>query len=238
MKMRIEERERACFELLARFPKEKYVLIGGYATSAFDFPRFSVDLDIVITEEDLEFFISLLERQGLTKTISKKLGRIYKGQFIRFAKRIGGLAVNVDLLVNMVQSRQTDSAYSFEYLFRNSEIREVTGSALDARAEARVADREMLIALKANSMRLADQRDIIALCNGDVDVEKVVEHLTRCPQSIIGRHIDMLLKTLRDPKTTDSIKGVFGLSDEMYHRLVARTERVFHEVRERLARGS
>ena len=49
--MKIEERERACLELLKKLP-EGYVLIGGYAVSAFEFPRFSVDLDIVIAEKE------------------------------------------------------------------------------------------------------------------------------------------------------------------------------------------
>lgn len=219
---------------MEKFPPEKYVLIGGYATSAFDFPRFSVDLDVVISEEDLDFFVSLLQGEGFEQIISKELGQVYKGQFIRFERRIEGLAVNVDLLVNMVQSRQTDSAYSFDYLYGNSEVRTVTGSAVDATAQARVADWEMLIALKANSMRLADQRDIIALCNADVDVGKVVQHLSRCPANTIQKNVDRLLETLRDPKNKDSIKGVFGLSNHVYQRIVQRAEALFLRVREEL----
>lgn len=232
--MKIEERERACFDLLGKLPHDKYVLIGGYATSAFDFPRFSVDLDLVIREEDLGFFTDLLRGEGFRQTVGKELGRLYEGKFIRFERDIDGLTVSADLLVNMVQSRQTDAAYSFAYLFQNSELREVAGSALATRVRARVADREMLIALKANSMRLADQRDIIALCNGDVDVEKVVAHLRRCPRDIIEENIDRLLQTLADPKSKDSIKGVFSLPDPVYRRIIARTERVFRRVKEAL----
>lgn len=234
--MKIEERERACFGLLERLPHDKYVLIGGYATSAFDFPRFSVDLDLVIKGEDLGFFTDLLRGEGFRQTMSKELGELYKGEFIRFERKINGLTVNADLLVDMVQSRQTGSAYSFAYLFRNSELREVTGSALAMRVRARVADREMLIALKTNSMRLADQRDIIALCNGDVDVKKLVEHLRRCPREVIVENIDRLLATLRDPKSKDSIKGVFSLPDPVYRRIIARTERVFRRVKEMAGR--
>lgn len=234
MEMKIEEREEVCFEFLKNLPIDKYVLIGGYATSAFEFPRFSVDLDIVIRKEDLDSFTSLLKGEGFKQTISKELDQLYEGEFIRFEKRIDGLAVNVDLLVNMVQSRQTGTAYSFDYLFRNSEVREVAGSALDMRVRARVADREMLIALKANSMRLADQRDIIALCNGEVDVGKLIEHLSRCPRDVIKANIIRLLETLRDPKSKDSIKGVFSLSDEVYGRITRRTEMVFTKVLEGL----
>lgn len=234
--MKIEERERACFDLLERLPHDKYVLIGGYATSAFDFPRFSVDLDLAIKGEGLGFFTDLLRGEGFRQTVSKELGELYKGEFVRFERKINELAVNVDLLVDMVQSRQTGSAYSFGYLFRNSEVREIAGSTLAMRVRARVADREMLIALKVNSMRLADQRDIIALCNGDVDVGKVVEHLRRCPREVIAENIDRLLQTLRDPRSKDSIKGVFSLPDPVYRRIIARTERVFRRVKEMVGR--
>lgn len=226
--MKIEERERACFDLLERLSRDKYVLIGGYATSAFDFPRFSVDLDIAIKGEDLKLFTDLLEQQGYSRVIrSDEFSRTYEGEFIRFEREVNGLSVSADLLVNMVQSRQTNSAYSFGYLFKNSEIRNIIGYSQDLAVRARVADREMLIALKANSMRLPDQRDIIALCNGEVDVKKVVKHLERCPKDVIKENISKLLATIEDPKQKDSIKGVFGLPDEIYERVISRTEAIF-----------
>jgi hypothetical protein len=99
---------------------------------------------------------------------------------------------------------------------------------------ARVANREMLIALKANSMRLADQRDIIALCNGEVDVDRVVKHLKRCPREIILQHIEDFLKTLEEERHKDSIKGVFRLSDKVYEQLTERARKVFNQIRENL----
>lgn len=87
------------------------------------------------------------------------------------------LPVSVDLLVGMLQIRKIDAAYSFDYIWKNWEIRTVTGFGVKASAEARVAEREMLMALKINSMRMGDQRDIIALYSGDVDTGKVAKHL-------------------------------------------------------------
>ncbi|MFQ5795919.1 MAG: hypothetical protein ACE5JP_12835 [Candidatus Bipolaricaulia bacterium] len=144
------------------------------------------------------------------------------------------MKASVDLLVNSVISRQTGSSYSFEYLFKNSELREIIGFSVNLKVEARVANREMLIALKANSMRLADKRDITALCNGEVDVEKVVSHLRRCPEQIIIQNIDGFLETLEDERYKDSIKGVFRLSDRAYERVTERAKKVFLEVREEL----
>jgi len=76
--MKIEERERACFDLLERLPRDKYVLIGGYATSAFDFPRFSVDLDIAIKGEDLKLFTDLLEQQGYSQVASGIMCKLWE----------------------------------------------------------------------------------------------------------------------------------------------------------------
>ena len=159
---------------------------------------------------------------------------IYKGRFVCFRKMVESLPVSVDLLVGMVQCRQTDAAYSFDYVWKNSEIRVVTGFGVKASAEARVADREMLIALKINSMRMADQRDIIALCGGTVDTEKVANHLPRGPRDKIGEHIGRLLSFLKDAKSRDSLKGVFVFSDSVLDNLVKKTEETLEEIDRKL----
>jgi hypothetical protein len=236
--MKIEERERLCIQLLRKFSR-KFILIGGYATSAFEFPRFSVDLDLVVKGKDLKEFKRVLEKEGFR--LVQETGEffeVYKGKFIRFVKKVNALPVSVDLLVDMVQSRQTNAAYSFDYLWNNSEVRRVVGSRVREYPEARVADREMLIALKINSMRKADQRDIISLCSGILDISKVLKHLERAPKDRILDHIDILLKTLRDPKSRDSIKGVFGISDDVYGKIIEKATRELSLVREGVASES
>ena len=55
-------REKECFDFLKFLKKEMdYVVIGGYAVSSFGFPRFSVDLDIVIPEDEVSFFQKLIK---------------------------------------------------------------------------------------------------------------------------------------------------------------------------------
>lgn len=96
--MKIEEREKACMDLLAKLPK-KFVLIGGYAVSSFDFPRFSVDLDLVIKESDLQEFTDVLSVEGFSiAQEANEFSMVYKGQFIRFEKKVSGLPVSADLL--------------------------------------------------------------------------------------------------------------------------------------------
>jgi len=229
--MKIQERERVCLELLKKLP-QRFVLIGGYAASSFDFPRFSVDLDLVIREKDVELFSGILKGEGFR--LVKDLGdfsKFYKGRIIKFEKKVDVLPVSADLFTDMIQARQTDAAYSFEYLWKNSEIRKVVGAGVKDYVEARVADREMLIALKINSMRMADERDIISLCNGSIDVTKVLNHLKRVDKKKILNHIDILVTTLEKPESKDSIKGVFGISDQVYKRIMDKAKKEILSVR-------
>jgi len=229
--MKIQEREKVCLELLKKLP-QKFVLIGGYAASSFDFPRFSVDLDLVVRGKDVELFSGILK--GEEFRIVKDLGdfsKFYKGRIMKFEKKVDVLPVSVDLFMDMIQARQTDAAYSFEYLWKNSEIRKVVGVGVKDDVEARVANREMLIALKSNSMRMADQRDIISLCNGSIDVTKVLTHLKRVDEEKILNHINILVTTLEKPESKDSIKGVFGISDQVYKRIIDKAKKEILSIR-------
>lgn len=228
--MKIMEREKACLDLLGKFP-EKFILIGGYAISSYDFPRFSVDLDLLIKEKDLKKFSGILIKEGFSVIQeADEFSTVYKGKFLRLERKVNSLPVSADILVSMVQCRQTNASYSFEYVWKNSEVRTVIGYGLKSSVEARVADREMLIALKVNSMRTADIRDIISLCNGPVNVEKVISHLKRAPRDIILSHAEMFLKKIGSPGAKDSIKGVFGISDRVYERLIENSSELMRNV--------
>ena len=229
--MKIQERERVCLELLKKLP-QKFVLIGGYAASSFDFPRFSVDLDLVVRGKDVELFSGVLKGEGfrLVKDVGD-FSKFYKGRIMKFEKKVDVLPVSADLFMDMIQARQTDAAYSFEYLWKNSEIRKVAGVGVKDYVEARVANREMLIALKSNSMRIAEQRDIISLCNGSIDMTKVLNHLKRVDEEKILNHINILVTTLEKPESKDSIKGVFGISDQVYKKMIDKAKKEILSIR-------
>jgi hypothetical protein len=234
--MKLEEREMACLRVIGELPTDDYVLIGGYAASSFDFPRFSVDLDIVIRAAKEKSFTVIFEKQGFKPIVSKAqpLRDLYGGKFKRLER--DDVKASVDLLVNSVISRQTKASYAFAYVFRHSELREVSGFSSSVKAKARAANREMLVALKTNSMRLADKRDIVALCNGEVDAGMVARHLRQCPQSIILKNIDSFLETLDDKRYKDSLKGVFRLPDNVYGRIIGRARKAMLEVKASLGK--
>src|SRR3989344_5572045 len=114
-------RENEIFEILAELKSNEidFILIGGYAVSAFKH-RFSVDADIVVKEEQLDKIIKILEKNNFKPYKSMNLENVYEGKFKAFIKNTG-LPITVDLLINAVSSRQTDALWSFE-LFRSNSI--------------------------------------------------------------------------------------------------------------------
>lgn len=231
MRERIIGRERECFELLRKIPSNRrFVLIGGFAVSAFEFPRLSVDLDIVIPEKELEFFRDLMKEQGFVFSREKSdFDLTYDGRYEKYVRK-DELPISVDLMINSIQARQTNYSYSFQYLIKNSETREIRGWHPSARVRVRVPDREMLIALKINSMRTADKRDIIMLCYERPDVSRIVAHLKNCPKDAISDNIDELSRLLAEARDRDSIKGVFAISDEVLRIAIRNCKRVVNEI--------
>jgi hypothetical protein len=228
--MDLSEREKECFDFLNLLKKDKdCVIIGGYAVSTFGFPRFSVDLDIVISEKVIFLFHESIKKNGFIFS-KEKTDLNYSGKFERYEKGL----VSIDLLVNGVQSRQTDYFYSFSYIFRNSEMREVSGWDPFLKARIRVPRKELLIALKVHSMRMADKRDIIMLCYEKPDVEKIVDHLKDCPKGKIISNIDELLKVIKDQNLKDSLKGVFSVDNRIFEKSVENCILTLEKVKESL----
>ncbi len=231
MKEKIFAMERTCFDFLRSIPsKRKFIVIGGFAVSAYEFPRLSVDLDIVIPEEELKFFRKLIKDQGfLFRKEKSDFDDTYGGKYEKHIKE-EKLPVSVDLLINSIQARQTNYSYSFQYLFKQSKFREIRGWHPEARVTVRVPKKEMLIALKVNSMRMADRRDIVMLCYERPDVDMIVKHLKNCPKEIIIDNLKMLLELVGSRGHDNSIKGIFSLSDDVLKKAANRCEKVAGEV--------
>ena len=224
------KREKECFDFLNQIPKQKrYVVVGGYAVTSFGFPRFSVDLDITIHECEISFFKQLLsEDDFILKTTKEDL--VYSGRFERYEKGL----VSVDLLINGVQSRQTNYFYPFEYIYKNSEIRETNGWDPINKSKARIVKKELLIALKIHSMRMVDKRDIIMLCYEKPDSHKILNHLKNSPKELIKKHIIELQTVFSDEEFKDSLKGVYSVNDKIYKKMIENCRLILNEIMDKL----
>jgi radical SAM superfamily enzyme YgiQ (UPF0313 family) len=63
----------------------QYVLVGGYAVSAFN-ARFSTDLDIVVVPDSKEEFVAFLETHGFEETDSHAKQWFYDPEVIEYGK--------------------------------------------------------------------------------------------------------------------------------------------------------
>ena len=198
------EREREIIRLL-NFLIDKnldFIVVGGYAIATYK-KRFSVDLDIVVKESDLLKFEKLCKKEKYTEGYDGGISLMYGEKFKRFVKKIKGLEVSIDFLINGLASRSTDASWSFDYIKKNSTKRELDN------LKFLTPEKELLIAMKFHSGRLSDIRDIIALmpCNK----EKLKIHIAKGNIKLLKENAGRQKKFLEKPQFDDSFKGIFGI---------------------------
>lgn len=133
----------------------------------------------------------------------KRIAILYGEDFKRFLKKIKNLPVNVDLLINGLVSRTTDSSWSFDYVKANSVKRKLNN------LEFLTPKKELLIAMKFHSGRLADIRDIVALM--PCDEHELKTHLLKGNTEKLKKIIEKQAIFLDKPQFDDSFKGIFGI---------------------------
>jgi len=132
-----------------------FIVVGGYAVSGLGRHRFSVELDVIVDEKDLDTFTKIL-KESVFEQHAEGAGfdEANGGRFVSYIKRIDGLPATVDLLVGSLVCRATNASWSYEYIRRHSIATEVSG--IELSVKCRVPERELLIAIKIHSGRRAD----------------------------------------------------------------------------------
>lgn len=199
------DRENQIFDVLQRFKDQglEFVVVGGYAVSAYQH-RFSVDADLVIQEEDLDEFVTVLESSGFEQVEDRELD-VYGGRFLAY-ERDEALPVTIDLLVDSLQCRQTTSRWRYRYFRDHSTTRRIQGS--ERSIQVRVPEKELLVAVKLHSGRLTDARDAVALAE-DIESEKLGTHIDRGDPDKLRQVLTGVEDTISDPDFEDAFKGVF-----------------------------
>lgn len=202
------DRENEIFDALQRFIDEglDFVVVGGYGVSAYQH-RFSVDADLVIEGEELDEFTRLLEESGFEKETDRDL--VYSGRYIAYVKN-ADLPVTIDLLVDELQCRQTDAAWSYQHFREHSLEKPVEGS--EESVTVRAPTRELLIAVKLHSGRATDARDAVALMEG-VDFDRLEKHVARGDPEQLRTVLKNVSETTRSDNFEDAFKGVFQSSE-------------------------
>jgi len=209
--MSFHNRSDALIELLDELSEEghEYVLVGGYAVSAFN-ARFSTDLDIVVALDSKSKFVEFLEQRDFEKTDSHAKEWFYDTEVIEYEKRLTPQQpIGFDLLVNGLGCRQTEAQWSFDYLYDHSQQQEVSGGTVTT--TARVIDGAVLVAAKLHSGRETDLRDVLAVAE-EIALDSVTAHLRRGDEDALREQLERGLEILGSEELKHGYRSDFGAS--------------------------
>lgn len=209
--MSFDDRGAALVRLLEALDEAAlpYVLVGGYAVSAFN-TRFSTDLDVVVAPEDEDAVVAFLEARGFEAVDSHAKEWVYDTAVVEYEKELAPRQpVGVDLLVNGLGCRQTEAQWSFDYLRDHSTEREVSGGTVAT--TARVVDGAVLVAAKLHSARETDLRDVLAVAE-EIDLDGVTAHLYRGDEDALRAQLERGLDVLAGEELRHGFRSDFGAS--------------------------
>jgi hypothetical protein len=209
--MSFEDRSSALVDLLTELNESglEYVLVGGYAVSAFN-ARFSTDLDIVVLPAEKAAYIEFLEDHGFEQTDSHRKQWVYDTEVVEYEKRLSPTQpIGFDMLVNGLGCRQTEAQWSFDYLHKHSSRTEIQGGS--TQATARVVDGPVLVAAKLHSARETDIRDVLAVAEA-ITLEAITPHLHRGDTTALREQLERGRDILDSDELRHGFRSDFGAS--------------------------
>jgi len=209
--MEFELREKEVFRILEKLKHiDKVVLIGGYALNSYvEFPRFSIDCDLIVYDE--KEIMEILKKEGY-KLVE------HRNDFARFERKVDVVKVGIDILIKKVIDRQSGIAFDLADILKDSAIRELPSKS-DARLKIRfrIAGPEMLFILKFASLRDQDIRDIFILSTHDLNRGKIKELVKKYfSDELLENRIKKLKESIESKNFIDSLQGVYGKLPEEF----------------------
>jgi len=200
----LESREALILQTLQELPKD-VILVGGYAVNAYVPPRFSIDCDLIVFRGVTEIKKMLL-KNGFEET---EKGDVPHGEYIRFMRKRE--RVSFDLLINSVLDRESGIVFEGSLFKKYSRERFTVGRANPIRIRLRIADPEMLFAMKFVSARRQDMRDIFMLSGTELNwnlIREIVKN--RCDEKIIKDRVRLMRSKVTDKNYRHSLQGAYG----------------------------
>jgi len=184
-----------------------FVVIGGYAVNAHGQHRFSIDCELATNRDNVPVIDATLLREGYELRRSEVRPPI--GVTIReYAKSVEGEAASIALLVDTVVNTTTRGIWTYKFTQENSAEAIVMG-ATDS-TPSRVANRNLLVAMKLHAGETQDFEDIVMLSE-KVDW-KAVARCAACgsKQQLIDQ-IDYAIGEISSPKFATELKSTFAM---------------------------
>ena len=205
--------EKEIFETLKKIKNFDFVLMGGYAVTSYTLPRFSVDCDIVLrNDEELKKIEKELIDFGYKKEEIDKAKLPYHGFFERFEKTLANnFKVSMDILFKEVSDRQTGIAFPADWIFENSQIRHIKGKTINEELKLRVANPDALIVMKISSCRINDIRDVFMLSVHAENKKWIKEEISK--KYNFKERFSKIKEKINSKQFKDGLQGVFGFID-------------------------
>lgn len=203
-----------------------HVCVGGLAVSAF-MPRTTLDIDIVTPATSHDMYHPLLEDHGYEFRKEYEIEGVYRSRMVQYQKAIDDYTVEVELLLGALGCRQTGAEWGYDYFEQHSVEQTIRGTTPENELTTRIAEPELLVAVKLHSGRSQDARDAVAVAVKS-DLEQVAIHLTRGDADALNESIGRVLAEIQREQFDDSFKGVFSLQsmpDEHVDEFIAFLER-------------
>lgn len=226
-----ESREAIILEILREIPTDA-LLIGGYAVNAYVPPRFSIDCDLVVLGEIAEVKAALLKK-GFKETEKGDVPNGGYHRFIREGNTISG-KVSFDLLLNSVLDRETGIVFEGSLFKQYSRERFTVGRASPIRIKLKIADPELLFAMKFVSARRQDVRDIFMLSGTTLKWDLIKEIIRqKCDKELVKKRRTSIKEKVTNSSYRDSLHGAFGkIPDKIFKNCLTNLVKFLEELKE------
>ena len=189
---------------------EGFVVIGGYAVNAFGLHRFSVDCDLATDRDNVPVIDATLLREGYE--LRRNEVRPPIGVTIReYRKPVGGETASLELLVDTVVNTTTRGTWTYGFIQNNS-VEAIIMGATDS-TPSRVAQRNLLVAMKLHAGRTEDFGDIVMLSER-VDWKTVAKCAACGSKEQLIEQIGSAIREISSPKFASDLKSIFAVRSD------------------------
>src|SRR5436853_376510 len=187
-----------------------FVVVGGYAVNAHGQHRFSEDCDLATTRDNVPVIDAILLGEGYE--LRRNEVRPPIGVTVReYSKSVGREPASLALLVDTVVSTTTRGTWTYKFIQDNS-VRAIVAGATGS-TPPRVAQRELLVALKLHLCGTQDSGDLVMLSER-VDWKTVAKCAACGSKEQLIDQIESAIKEISSAKFASDLKSTFALQSD------------------------
>jgi len=187
-----------------------FVVIGGYAVNAHGQHRFSVDCELATRRDDVPLIDATLLREGYELRRSDVRPPI--GVTIReYAKSVGGETASVELFVDTVVNSTTRGIWTYKFI-QESSLEAIVVGATDS-TPSRVAERNLLVAMKLHAGETQDFEDVVMLSE-KVDWKTVAKCAASGSKQQLLEQIEYGIGEISSAKFASELKSTFAMRSD------------------------